>query len=192
MNAAKTKILIVHVTKKSNMPTKMKRSPIKKDLTVEQLKAKLFYDPETGLFTRKVSGHGKMAGEVAGTKTGNGYIHIMVNGRHYLAHRLAWLYVFGDWPPNYIDHINGINDDNRIANLRLATAVENGMNRRVKKTSKSQIKGVYWCCQTGKWKVDVTVKGKTHGFGRYSDINEAAEVAARETKRLHGEFARVE
>tara|TARA_E500000318_G_scaffold29966_1_gene29811 strand:+ start:3539 stop:3679 length:141 start_codon:yes stop_codon:yes gene_type:complete len=38
----------------------------------------------------------------------------------------------------------------------------------------------------------VTVKGKTHGFGRYSDINEAAEVAARETKRLHGEFARVE
>jgi hypothetical protein len=62
-----------------------------------------------------------------------GYISIGVDGTHYLAHRLAWLYVYGEWPTAWpagqVDHINRIKTDNRIANLRIVTSSENKQNR---------------------------------------------------------------
>lgn len=90
------------------------------DLTQAELKRKLHYDPDTGIFTWKVFSPGITIGKVAGAIS-SGYIRIKVHPSLQYAHRLAWLYVYGYFPEHGTDHINGIKTDNRIANLREAT-----------------------------------------------------------------------
>lgn len=92
-----------------------------------RLKELLHYDPNTGIFTWRVNRRGRFArkGSVAGTVDFNGYIAMGVDNRRYYAHRLAWLYVFGYYPPEDTDHINEIKTDNRIVNLRCASRSEN-------------------------------------------------------------------
>lgn len=107
-------------------------------LTAERLREVLDYDPETGVFTWRVTntnalGHGGrsrcVAGAVAGHLNRNGYRSIGIDHVLYQAHRLAWLYVHDRWPDHHIDHINGGHDDNRIANLRDVPQAQNAQNR---------------------------------------------------------------
>jgi hypothetical protein len=71
------------------------------------------------------------AGDVAGgANNGDRYRRIRVDNQLYQAHRLAWLYMTGEWPSNGIDHINGHRADNRWANLREATQSQNMANGR--------------------------------------------------------------
>ena len=111
----------------------------KSELTAEDVRRELNYDPETGEFTRKTSFFKTRIGERAGSiSKSTGYVVIAVCGAQYLAHRLAWLYVYGCWPSLHIDHINGEKTDNRIANLREATNGENMQNqRRARSNSKT-------------------------------------------------------
>jgi hypothetical protein len=94
-------------------------------LTVERLRELLTYDPETGELRWRVTRRRAAKGSLAGTLNRNGYRNIEVEQRCYKAHRLAWLYVTGEWPKETIDHINCKRDDNRWANLRQATTAEN-------------------------------------------------------------------
>jgi hypothetical protein len=113
-------------------------------LTAERLRELMDYDPETGVFTRRVHagarGRGR-AGDVAGSVDDKGYIRIVVDGRRRLAHRLAWLYVTGEWPAEQIDHISGVRDDNRMCNLREATHAENCRNAK-RRSGRTGFKGV--------------------------------------------------
>jgi hypothetical protein len=83
------------------------------------------YDRETGELHWRVARNGRMrVGQLAGTWS-NGYISINVDGRKIYAHRIVWLLCKGEWPTNYIDHINGNKADNRIENLRDVSASDN-------------------------------------------------------------------
>lgn len=104
----------------------MSKIRLTNDLDAETLRAHLDYNPETGKFYH---GCGACFGKESSCLTSRGYIKVRVGKKYYLAHRLAWLYVHGVWPPIYIDHINGIPTDNRIVNLRPATPGENSSNR---------------------------------------------------------------
>lgn len=93
------------------------------DLTAEYLRRQVSYDSENGIFVRRyIEGRdhrkNRCAGLVTGTINGCGYLRICIDQVSYKAHRLAWLYHYGEWPKNTIDHINGDRTDNRIANLR--------------------------------------------------------------------------
>jgi hypothetical protein len=95
------------------------------ELTQNRLQELLEYNPLTGVFTRRVnSGHAK-AGAVAGTKHIDGYIMVGVGGDKYFAHRLAFLYMTGEWPISGVDHRNTIKSDNSWGNLRDCTQREN-------------------------------------------------------------------
>ncbi len=110
-------------------------------ITVRELREILDYSQETGVFTNKISRSSvAQRGTVAGSLNQEGYRQIGIGGRVYLGHRLAWLWMTGDWPKHGIDHANGLVDDNSWANLRDATHSENCANR--KSINKHGYKGV--------------------------------------------------
>ena len=157
-------------------------------ITLAQAKTVFSYDPETGLFTRLVGkAHNAKVGQaVRGTQTPYGYLVLNVNGKVMMAHRLAWLLTHGEHPPKGldIDHINRDRADNRLANLRLLTRVDNLRNSSLSKASTSGHKGVTWYKPTGKWNAQIVVHGKRFNLGYYERIEDA--VAARlEGERVH-------
>lgn len=117
-----------------------------------------------------------------------GYIAICVKTKTYKAHRLAWLYVYGEMPKNQIDHINGIKDDNRIDNLREATASENMFNRLKFKNSKSPIKGISFHIGQQKWTAKIQLNKKRLWLGSYNTFEEAAVAYKNAAIELHGNF----
>ena len=143
-------------------------------ITQTDLHQLLKYNPTTGQFVWAVSRRSRYGqkGSPAGNLHSSGYIHIRVSGQLYKAHRVAWCYVHGYWPAEQIDHINRVRHDNRIANLRLATPVENSRNRGLINPHP----GVTWDAVRNKWRVQRRVNGKVVSAGRY-DTKEAAIAA---------------
>ncbi len=144
------------------------------ELTAEQLRSILNYDPETGIFTWKVRTSASVkAGDVAGCPGVNGYLRISVQSRLYQAHRLAWLYVYGVWPKDQIDHINRNRSDNRRANLREVTHKQNQQNKSKPSSNTSGHPGVYWCRRRSKWRAKIEHNYKQVHLGYFTDIEEA-------------------
>ena len=157
--------------------TEPQRSPAQ-ELTAEYLRSILHYDPESGIFTRKVSTSSRAkVGDVAGCPDGGGYLQIRIQSRLYLAHRLAWLHTYGVWPKDQIDHINRNRSDNRIYNLREVTNKQNLQNAGKYSHNTSGHPGVYWHKQRSKWQVKIRHNQKLIHLGYFSILEEA--IAAR-------------
>src|SRR5262249_27099557 len=147
-------------------------------------------DPCTGEFTWLVNAgrHGRVGGAAGHLDESQGYVLVGICGESYRAHRLAWFYVHGQWPPQEIDHINGNRADNRIANLRLATDAENAWNASRRSDNSTGYKGVSMY-KNGKFMAYVHKGRKRHHLG-YFDTPEAAHAAyVKAAAELHGEFA---
>jgi len=147
----------------------------------ERLRELLEYDPETGVFIWKTGRGSVKAGSVAGSKEANGYVRIRCDGGRYMAHRLAWLYVHGEFPPEEIDHINGVRDDNRLRNLRCVSRTENTRNQRLSNRNTSGITGVHWDKKAGKWRAKA--RGLRLGF---FNCKATAGYVARRWRKLSG------
>ena len=151
-----------------------------KKLTQEELKENIHYEPNTGLFTRlKVKSNRIKVGDIAGYINKLGYRIIRINGKSYSAHRLAFLYMDGAFPPNDTDHINHLRADNRFVNLRQVTQVENGRNKSMQSNNKSGFTGVYWHKRASKWVAKIYLNGKDKHLGCFTDIDDAIEARKR-------------
>lgn len=139
-------------------------------ISVEFIKEILAYDSSTGILTWRVRRGPKAKGSLAGYKHHTGYVQIEINGKAYLAHRLAWAIHYGELPISDIDHINRVKDDNRIENLRLATHSENMNNKTVAKNNTSGYTGVTWYPSRNCW----VAKHSRKTIGYYHTIEEAA------------------
>lgn len=156
-------------------------------ITAERLREVLHYDPATGEFSRRTPTKRTKAGGVIGAVRGrDGYAFVCVDGRKYLAHRLAWLYVHGHWPGAGLDHINCMRSDNRLANLREASQSQNMGNTRRSRANTSGFKGVIWHAAANRWRA--TICHRHIGFFDAPEDAHAAYMAAAE--RIFGEFAR--
>ena len=164
---------------------------IRYPLTQAELSELVHYDPETGIirWIKSISNRAPV-GTIAGSYTkGSRNIHIYRTG--FKAHRLAWLYMTGEWPKKGIDHINGNPDDNRWCNLREATQSQNTANTRRHCDNKIGYKGVTQD-KSGVFYIRVMRRGVTYrryGFAT-AEIAHQAYIAL--SKEIHGEFARSE
>jgi hypothetical protein len=133
-------------------------------LTQAELKRQLYYNPETGLFTWKISkcNNKIKIGDVAGYLGEDGYIQIRINSILYRAHRLAWLYIKGYFPEHDIDHKFGIKDDNRWSEIQHVTRSCNLQNQKIDKRNSSGFPGVILHKKNGKWHSQVTINKKTY------------------------------
>lgn len=149
-------------------------------LTQEELKSQLHYEPDTGIFTWLVSNSNRIKiGDVAGCKTARGYITIRVFNKSYTAHRLAWLYITGEWPKDQIDHVNRVKHDNRICNIRDVTGAENCMN--------IQGKG-YFVTRGGKFQVSIQTDRRKLYLGAFQTEVEASNAYIEAKLKYHGIF----
>lgn len=144
------------------------------ELTQSRLQSLLHYDPCTGVFTWLVQKSSRRkVGDEAGGICGNGYRQIGLDGKLYLTHRLAWLWMIGEWPKDQIDHINGVRDDNRWSNLREATNAENCQNLKINSNNKSGYMGVSWHAKKGKWKAQISSTGCNKYLGQFTSPEDA-------------------
>lgn len=159
-------------------------------LTAERLRERLDYDAETGVFTWRLPPPFRRPGDIAGYLNKVGYWILHVDGARHLAHRLAWLYMTGEWPSAHIDHINRHTEDNRWANLREATRTENHANCKRYKNNRSGFKGVCYFRPKKKWFAQISINGKRPFLGYFNTPEEAHAAYVEAAQKYFGEFAR--
>ncbi len=158
-------------------------------MTQSELKSLLHYDQDTGIFTWKSNiGHVKQ-NSTAGSVSKRQYYVIGINKKLWLAHRLAWFYVYGYWP-KIVDHINGNTIDNRISNLREASSIQNGYNQKINKNNKTGCKNVYWCKSKKRWIVKIKVNGHSKYIGCFKELELADLIAKEARNKYHHIFSR--
>lgn len=147
-------------------------------MDAETLRSILDYNPETGAFTWKVRPSARtFAGDVAGCLDKEGYRILKYRRKIYFQHRLAWLYVHGEWPKHSIDHINGAKSDNRIANLRDVTGSQNMQNQlRPMATNRSGFLGVRVGKRGNRFGALININGKQKRLGWFDTPEQAHEV----------------
>ena len=165
-------------------------------ISAEYARKILDYNPETGEFRWKArdnvpsNWNSKYAGKLAGSMSTQGYIKIGVNYQHILAHRLAWLIVYGEWPSRQLDHRDNNRANNRLNNLRLATNKENGYNRRVNINNTSGVSGIHCHTVTKKWCARIKADGKRISLGNFANFADAVFARKKAEVEYFGEFRR--
>lgn len=181
-----------------------------KSVSPSDIRKLVLYDADTGEFTWRARTPGmfrhglksaehecaiwnaKHSGKPAFyTKNSHGYLTGVIGLKRYTGHRVAWAFVFGDWPDVEIDHINHIRTDNRISNLRLVSRQENACNQSMSSRNTSGVTGVTWYPPTKRWQAKIQVSGVTHHLGYFLSIDAAAAARLQAQQRfnfhrLHG------
>lgn len=153
-------------------------------MTYEECRRLFDYDPATGNLIRKVrTSNSVKIGEVAGKIGNHGYRVITRNRVDYLAHHLVWLWHYGEWPKQEIDHINRTRADNRINNLRDVSRYENAINRSA--SCKLKLLGVT-ASRNGKFVARIIKKGDCHCLGTFDTAEEAHEAYKAKHAEIHG------
>lgn len=166
---------------------------------LELLRQTYRYDPETGdLWFRDDLPHmplkmsARYAGTIAGdTRSNRRCCNFSYGGVHYRlkGYRIAWALFYGRDPyPFQIDHIDGDPSNDRITNLRLATASENRANSRVLRTTRTGVRGVY--PHDGGYQVSIKHNKKMIYIGWFKDIEAADQAFKSAAADFHGPFAK--
>lgn len=157
----------------------------KLDLSAEVVRARFNYDPLTGSLTRKQVTHGYFVGSEVGTTRTDGYRSAQVFGNRYMVHWLIWLHVHGRWPTEELDHINGARSDNRLANLREVTRMQNAQNiHGPKPDNRSGHMGVYRH-RNGKFQAQIRANNRKRFLGTFKTAEEASAAYQQAKRSLH-------
>lgn len=158
---------------------------------LEKARKYFSYDQNSGLFTRLISAGNAKAGMVCNAVDTEGYIRISLDKEYIKAHTLAWYFVHGVRVDG-LNHINGIKSDNRICNLRIATAAENQRNKGIQKNNRTGVKGVWYWARLNRYVASIYVQGKRIYLGQHKTLEQAKLAYEEAAMKLHGDFARFE
>jgi hypothetical protein len=159
-----------------------------KILPIETLQRLFRYEHETGNVYWIAEGKGRIKKKAAGTVVKAGYIGIMIDGKRYYAHRIAWALHHGKHPTDQLDHINGIKTDNRIVNLREATNSQNGKNLSLNKNNKTGYSGV--CFKSNAWTAYIKVDYTNLYLGRFAKKEDAIAARLKAEQEFYEEWKR--
>jgi len=160
-------------------------------LSHDRLVSLLDYDKKTGIFRWRVTRNGRaLAGADAGNMDGSGYLMVTIDRAKYLAHRLAWFWVRGEWPSTEVDHKDLHRSNNRWRNLRLATESQNRHHTALRKSNTSGVTGVHWHVRKARWVARIRTKDGRVDLGDFIDKEDAAAAYRSAAKKHYGEFAR--
>ena len=170
-------------TEKPPMQTRsLKRRKKNRPPSKQLLDQHLIYDPMTGLWRRKLKTHPN--GKLTGFLDATGYLCVSIYGAPYLAHRLAWLYITGEWPANGIDHKDGNPSNNAFANLRDVTPRINSENQRRARSDNSN--GLLGVTNSGaKFRAGIQISGKKLHLGSFDTPNSAHQAYLSAKRRMH-------
>lgn len=165
--------------------------PKRTDLTAEFVRSILDYDPETGIFTWRAKTGPHVRYRVGYVAFSRNKLQVMIGirGAKYCGHRLAWLWMTGEWPADEVDHINGDRFDNRWVNLRAATNSQNSVNKGQPRSS-SPFKGVRFDPRRNYWQARIKHQGHQQHLGYFDTPEEAAEAYRKAAQARWGEFHR--
>lgn len=165
--------------------------------TKEYVRELLDYDPLTGILRWKPRSESRFAsasladswnkqyaGKVAGRLGSNGYRYIKIEKVNYREHRIIWLWVHGEWPPQ-VDHDDRDTSNNRLSNLKKATNVTNSKNKGLRSDNTSGIPGVQWSDRKQRWTVEIYVDGARKYVGQFREKGDAV-TARKNAERQHG------
>jgi len=151
-------------------------------ITQKELKKLLKYDPLTGSIVWKVSFRNKInIGDTAGCLCSQGYRKIKLNQRVYAAHQLVWLYMTGVLHKG-IDHIDQNKSNNTWANLRKASCIINGKNRKINTNNTSGFNGVCYITGRKKWKAQYRDGNKVVSLGLFLKKEDAISARKKANK----------
>ena len=162
-------------------------------ITADELRSIAHYNPATGEFTCLADMGRRKVGDRADVKSGarkRRYYHLYIDGERYFSHRMAWLWVHGEYPSAYIDHINGDTLDNRLSNLREATHQQNLFNRGANKNNTTGYKGVRKTRSGQKYWAEIKIDRKSKYLGVFDSAELAHQAYCAAAAHLHGEFAK--
>lgn len=143
------------------------------------------YDPLTGLFTWARPTRTALVGDPAGSVYPVGYVYLRFERKAYLAHRVAWLFMLGEWPTHEIDHIDGVRTNNSWANLREVTSRVNRENQR-KAKSNNRSTGLLGAYPVGRrFKAVIEVHGRQIHLGMFATAEEAHIAYVTAKRNLH-------
>jgi uncharacterized protein YkuJ len=158
-------------------------------ISADEFRSRFAYESSTGVFTRRVACRTAPAGAVVGSVVKDGcgktYLTIWINGKNVKAHRLAWLYMTGEFPAATVDHINGNGTDNRWENLRCVSKGENNKNKRLFRKNKSGVCGVAFHKRDHIWTASIRVKTRLIHLGTFVNKDDAID-ARRRAERDYG------
>lgn len=155
------------------------------DITPNRVREVLRLDRETGVLCWVVSTGRSPAGALAGCKHKNGYTYLKIDGHSCMAHRIVWLLLYGQWPDQHIDHINGSRSDNRPGNLRKATRSQQAQNK-IGWPKRSLPKGVY--PDGGRYAAAIHRNGRKQHLGMFATPSEAHAAYCEAASADFGEF----
>jgi hypothetical protein len=164
----------------------------KTDLSTEAVRRFLLYDPHTGMWLWRADGVNRKKGWFAGIKHNKGYWALRIGRGRYLAHRIAWLWMTGEWPKHEIDHIDLDRSNNKWGNLREATFAQQARNTKQRTHNTSGFRGVSFNRRIAKWAAGIRVEGRRVHLGYFPTAEEAGAAYREASERLHGAHGRLQ
>lgn len=161
-----------------------------KNMEITQAYLRYLFDYDGQNLIHKVARPRVKVGSVAGCicKKGN-HVTIGLNGKSYLGHRLIWIWNYG-YCPEFLDHINGDRSDNRLSNLREATAKQNAINKKKRIDNITGVKGVSWHKQRKKWRAYININKQHISLGLFKNFNDAVVCRKIAEEKYFGEWNR--
>lgn len=149
-------------------------------ITQEILRTTCHYNPETGVFKRVMKkswkGNWYPCDSSPSSTTTYGYLQMNFEGWPYMVHRLIFLYLYGKFPKEDVDHINGDRSDNRLVNLRLVSRQDNLRNQGIRSDNTSGHIGTSLDKRSGKFHAYIGVgAGERLSLGMFSTLDKAID-----------------